>query len=96
MLKSLWALVFVPSAISLALIRDFEQVLSLGLLEAAAEKRREAEAPREGDGEIDALVAARTAAKKARNFAEADRIRDQLKDMGITLVDTREGTTWHR
>jgi len=80
----------------LALIRDFEQVLSLGLLEAAAEKRREAEAPQEGDGEINALVAARTAAKKARDFAEADRIRDQLKAMGIVLVDTKEGTTWHR
>ena len=41
-------------------------------------------------------MAARTEAKKARNFAEADRIRDQLKEMGIVLVDTKEGTTWHR
>ena len=75
-----------------ALIGEFDQVLSLGLLEAAAK----GEAPQEGDAEIDALVAARTAAKKAKNFAEADRIRDQLKDMGIVLVDTKEGTTWHR
>ena len=80
----------------LALIGEFDTVLSLGLLEAAAKKREEAAAPREGDAEIDALVAARTEAKKARNFAEADRIRDQLKDMGIVLVDTKEGTTWHR
>ena len=76
-----------------ALIGEFDEVLSLGLLEAAKEN---APAPREEDGEIDALVAARTQAKKEKNFGEADRIRDLLKDMGITLVDTREGTTWHR
>ncbi len=80
----------------LALLREFDTVLSLGLLSAAERQRQEAAAPREGDAEIDALVAARTAAKKAKNFAEADRIRDTLKDMGIVLVDTREGTTWHR
>ena len=71
-------------------------MLSLSLLETAAKKREETAAPQEGDAEIDALVAARTEAKKARNFAEADRIRDQLKEMGIVLVDTKEGTTWHR
>jgi cysteinyl-tRNA synthetase len=79
-----------------ALIGEFDTVLSLGLLEAAARQTQAAEAPQEGDGEIDALVAARTAAKKAKNFQEADRIRDQLKDLGIVLVDTKEGTTWHR
>ncbi|SOB89572.1 cysteine--tRNA ligase [Alloalcanivorax xenomutans] len=46
--------------------------------------------------EIDALVAERTAAKKARDFARADQIRDQLKDAGIQLEDTREGTRWSR
>jgi cysteinyl-tRNA synthetase len=79
-----------------ALIGEFDTVLSLGLLEAAARQTQAAEAPQEGDAEIDALVAARTAAKKAKNFQEADRIRDQLKDLGIVLVDTKEGTTWHR
>ncbi|MDD6022794.1 MAG: cysteine--tRNA ligase [Oscillospiraceae bacterium] len=78
------------------LIGEFDTVLSLGLLEAAQAKAEETAAPQEGDAEIDALVAARTEAKKARNFAEADRIRDLLKDMGIVLVDTKEGTTWHR
>ena len=78
------------------LLAEFDQVLSLGLMEAAAEKQQETALPQEGDEEIDALVAARTAAKKAKNFAEADRIRDQLKEMGIVLVDTKEGTTWHR
>ena len=76
------------------LLQEFDAVLSLNLLEAAAQT--EQNAPQEGDAEIDALVAARTAAKKAKNFAEADRIRDELTAMGITLVDTKEGTTWHR
>ena len=47
-----------------------------------------------GDPEILAAIAARAAAKKARNFAEADRIRDELAARGIILVDTREGTTY--
>ncbi len=78
------------------LLGEFDEVLSLDLLEAAAQVGSGAETPQEGDAEIDALVAARAAAKKEKNFAEADRIRDELAAMGITLVDTREGTTWHR
>lgn len=45
---------------------------------------------------IDALVEERNASKKAKNFARADEIRDQLKDAGILLEDTREGTRWTR
>jgi cysteinyl-tRNA synthetase len=43
---------------------------------------------------IQALIAARTAAKQARNFAEADRIRQQLADQGVQLKDSAQGTTW--
>ena len=50
----------------------------------------------EGDPAIDALVLKRAQAKKARDFAEADRIRDELKGMGIEVVDTKERTTWKR
>jgi cysteinyl-tRNA synthetase len=47
-------------------------------------------------GSIDALINERTAAKKARNFAEADRIRKELLDAGIVLEDSPVGTTWRR
>ena len=50
----------------------------------------------EGDGRIDALVAARASAKKERNFAEADRIRAELTEEGILLEDSASGTTWRR
>jgi cysteinyl-tRNA synthetase len=50
----------------------------------------------DGDSRIDALVAERDAAKKARDFAEADRIRNELKAEGILLEDSASGTTWRR
>lgn len=48
------------------------------------------------DEDIDAMIAARTQARKDRNWAEADRIRDELKAMGIVLEDTAQGVKWHR
>lgn len=48
------------------------------------------------DGEVEALIEARQAARKAKNFAEADRIRDQLKEMGIELMDTPQGIKWKK
>ena len=85
-------------ATKLALIQDFDQVLSLNLLQAAQTLREKqaAEAAAQADPEIDALVAARTAAKKEKNFAEADRIRDELKARGIEIIDTPQGTKWRK
>lgn len=50
----------------------------------------------EGDSRIDALVEARTEAKKRRDFAEADRIRTELAAEGIVLEDGPQGTSWRR
>ena len=96
-------------ATKLALIGDFDQVLSLSLLEKAAKVReeqakaktaqaagREYTVTGEGDPAIDALVMQRYEAKKAKNFAEADRIRDELKAQGIEIIDTKGGASWKR
>lgn len=48
------------------------------------------------DSDIEALIEERQAARKAKNFARADEIRDQLSNMGIILEDTREGVKWKR
>jgi len=80
----------------LELIEDFDQVLSLGLLAAAAKLKNRQIAVNESDPEIDALVAARTEARKSKNWAEADRIRDELNSRGIVLEDTKDGVKWHR
>ena len=48
------------------------------------------------DSDIEALIEERQAARKAKNFARADEIRDQLSDMGMILEDNREGVKWKR
>ena len=94
-------------ATKLAILGSFDEVLSLSLLEkAAALREREAAQATsaaggyaitgEGDPAIDALVLQRYEAKRAKNFAEADRIRDELKAQGIEITDTKEGASWRR
>ncbi|MFT8462934.1 cysteine--tRNA ligase [Acetobacter persici] len=67
----------------------------LGLLQEDPEKWFKGDHSDE-DAQIDALIAERTAAKKARDFARADALRDQLQGQGIVLEDTKDGTTWRR
>ena len=85
-------------ATKLYALKDFDQVLSLNLLAAAQalQKKQAEETAASADPEIDALVAARTEAKKAKNFGEADRIRDRLKEMGVEIIDTPQGAKWRK
>ena len=84
-------------ATKLALIADFDRVLCIGLIAAA--ERINAEA-RESEPAVDSelvayiedMIAQRMAAKKEKNFARADEIRNELLSKGVTLIDTREGT----
>lgn len=80
-----------------ALLGEFDTVLALGLLDAPVPEAETPAAPA-ADGmtaaEIEAAIAARAAAKKNKNYAEADRIRAELAARGVTLIDTKEGTTY--
>ena len=96
-------------ATKLAVLGDFDRVLSLSLLEKAAAKREELKKQTvtageftiisesgEEDAAVEAQIRARQDAKKAKNFAEADRIRDELKAAGIEVTDIPHGAKWKR
>ncbi len=78
------------SQTKLALVKDFDKVLSLNLIENA----QKAAAPKEIElpDEITALLAERREARKAKNFALADEIRDKIVAMGYSVEETRQGT----
>ena len=82
----------------LALISEFDTVLGLDLVAHAEvmNKTEQSDTSVGADSELVAYIkeriAARAAAKKAKNFAKADAIRAELLEKGITLVDKREGT----
>ena len=96
-------------ATKLKAIGAFDTVLGLSLLEKAAVKREELKRQQvvageftivsesgEEDREVEARIRARQDAKKAKNFAEADRIRDELKAAGIEVTDIPHGAKWKR
>ncbi len=93
----------------LALLGEFDYVLSLNLLKAAAVKREELKKAQvkageftvvaegcEPDAAVEALIRARADAKKAKNFAEADRIRDELKAQGVEIIDIPHGAKYSK
>ena len=94
-------------ATKLFVLGDFDSVLSLSLLEKADKKREELKKQAvtagqftivsesgESDAAVEAKIMARQDAKKAKNFAEADRIRDELKAQGIEVTDIPNGAKW--
>ncbi len=105
-------------ATKVALLNDFDKVLSLNLLGAAAKVREAnkklAEAAKNApaaalvitcttDGvdadtaaKVEALINDRASAKKAKDFAKADAIRDELTAMGVTIVDVKGGVNWSK
>ena len=72
-----------------AAIRLFDELT--GVLGLVYDRKKE-----DLDEDIEALISQRTQARKDRNWAEADRIRDELKAKGIVLEDTAQGVKWHR
>ena len=96
-------------ATKLFVLDDFDKVLSLDLLKKAAEQRKLLESEKakagtynilsetgEQDEAVTALIQARYEAKKAKDFAEADRIRDALKEQGVEVTDIPGGAKWRR
>jgi len=103
-------------ATKIALLKDFDTVLSLNLLGEAAKVReankKAAEAAKNAPAaalvitcgtegisddvkaQVEALINDRADAKKAKDFAKADSIRDQLTAMGVTIVDVKGGVNW--
>ena len=71
----------------LALVSEFDKVLSLDLL-------KNDDIVIDNEEYIKEMIEKRNTAKKNKDFALADSIRDELKDKGIILKDTREGTTY--
>lgn len=75
-----------------ALVRQFDQVLSLGLTETG----KDISSPDEAFSRlVEAKIAERNAARAARDFNRADIIRDELISLGVTLTDSRDGTAWN-
>ena len=96
-------------ATKLAVLADFDRVLSLDLIAKADKKREELKRETlaagaftivsesgEADAEVEAKIRTRQDAKKAKNYAEADRIRDELKAAGVEVTDIPHGAKWRR
>lgn len=73
-----------------ALVEDFDKVLSLDLLKEKETKTADDDLKTM----VEDMIVKRNEARKAKDFAKADAIRDELLAKGIEIKDTREGTVW--
>jgi cysteinyl-tRNA synthetase len=96
-LAELWGLLKEesPNSEVLAAVFDMDRVLGLGLEDACGKDSNGGEND-DLAREIEELIAKRAEAKKAKDFATADSIRQNLKDRGIILEDGPSGTKWHK
>jgi cysteinyl-tRNA synthetase len=82
----------------IALVSRMDDVFALNLIADAKDALQTARVQITADSvnaaEIEALIQKRTEAKKVKNYTEADRIRNELKEKGIVLEDTSSGTMW--
>ena len=76
------------------LAASFDEVLSLGLFDGEKAEEKADDVDAELVSYIEAKIAERKEAKKAKDFAKADAIREELLQKGIVLEDTREGVKW--
>jgi cysteinyl-tRNA synthetase len=94
-LAELWGLLrdaSVEPETALAAVFDMDEALGLGLRDSL----NTAKTPENGDftREIEKIIAERAEAKKAKDFAKADSLRQNLKEKGVALEDGPDGTTW--
>lgn len=86
----------INDATKLAIINDFDRVLSLDLTKKESAAQTPAAVSEEELAFINEMIAKRAEAKKAKDFQAADAIRQELLDKGIAIKDTREGVVWER
>lgn len=85
-----------PTPAQAALLREFDQVFGVAELAFTADSSAVAGADHLDVARIERLINERAAARKSKDFARADAIRDKLDAMGIELKDTAGATTWSR
>lgn len=86
----------INDATKLAIINDFDRVLSLDLTKAEPKAETYSNVTDEELTFINEMIAKRAEAKKAKDFSTADAIRQELLNKGIAIKDTREGVVWER
>lgn len=86
----------INDATKLAIINDFDRVLSLDLTKTESKAETYSDVTDEELAFINEMIAKRAEAKKAKDFSTADAIRQELLDKGIAIKDTREGVVWER
>ena len=87
-----------PEALKLqwSTLVSLARVLGLEVSQTEIEESQQTVSGGLSDAEIEAMIQQRQDARKAKNFAESDRIRNELQSQGITLIDSPQGTRWHR